>query len=133
MIRSAFLAGFFLYFPAISPADPALCGQTNCPHDFQLVSVSAGKSYGLLLAAPKPGCWKVRFRVETAAHGFLGQTPPLAPGEVAVVRMGRGFAEGPHALSIAAEGCNVAPSVARRVTLAKQSPDHGARASGPGF
>ena len=129
MIRSAFLAGVFLSLPAMSAADPAVCLRANCAHDFQLASVSASKSYGLLLAAPKYGCRKVRFRVETASQAFLGHTPPLAPGEVAVVRMGPGFAEGPHALIIAAEGCNAAPSIARRVTLAKLSPDHGARAS----
>jgi len=132
MIRSAFLAGICLSCPVVLPADPALCARANCAYDFQLASVSETKSYGLLMAAPRTGCGHVRFRVETAAHGFLGRTPPLAPGEVAVVRMGPGFAEGVHALTIMAEGCSTAPSLVRRVTLDKPSPDHGVRSSGNG-
>jgi hypothetical protein len=131
MLKSAFAAGFALFvFNTSAPpvlADPLRCARTICPNVFHLTSVSATKSYGLLLGAPEDGCRRVRYRVETGARDFLGHTPPLAPGEVAVVSMGQGFAEGTHALTIAAVGCDQAPALARRVTLKKLSPDHGWR------
>lgn len=132
MKKTAFLAGFFLLFPYPLAADPVDCSQKECRQVFHLLSVSEGKSYGILLAAPETGCGRVRFRVETLGRVFLGHTPPLAPGEVSVVRIGRGFDAGQTTLTIAAEGCTTPPAYMRRVTLAKPSPDHGARAAGLG-
>lgn len=127
-MKSFLLAGFALFLPSCLLADPSICGTIPCGQVFQLTSLSESRSYGLLLAAPDAGCRRVRYRVETPSDGFLGHTPPLGPGEVAVVRMGRGFSAGPHPLIIAAEGCKFGPSLTRRVTLAKLSPDHGWRA-----
>ncbi|NJS38872.1 MAG: hypothetical protein HC783_07465 [Rhodobacteraceae bacterium] len=76
--------------------------------------MSEATSYGILLAAPAKGCLRVRFRVETAAQGFLGHTPALRPGEVAVVRIGQGFTEGETMLRIVAEGCATLPALVRR-------------------
>ncbi len=129
MLKSAFAAGLALLFATPALADPVACRSSICPSLFALASVSDGKSYGILLAAPKTGCRRVRYRVETLSREFLGHTPPLAPGAVAVVRMGMGFSEGVHPLRITAEGCSVAPALTRRVTLRKASPDHGWRAS----
>ncbi len=126
-MKIACLAGFVLLF-ANSPAADA-CPEAVCRLSYPLASVSAGKSYGLLLAAPESGCVRVRFRVESLARGFLGHTPALGPGEVFVVPIGRGFAEGQTLLSIVTEGCVAPPALVRRVTLAKPSPDHGARAA----
>lgn len=100
-----------------------------CPTTVSLSSLSEQQSYGLLLAAPETGCRRVRFRVEEAGV-LLGQTPPLGPGELAVVRLGRGFPKGQVRLRIAAIGCDRPPAAMRRVTLAKMSPDHGWRAAG---
>lgn len=82
-----------------------------------------------MLAAPEAGCRRVRFRV-VGDGVLLGQTPPLAPGELVVVRLGRGFPAGQVQLRIAAIGCDQPPAALRRVTLAKMSPDHGWRAAG---
>jgi hypothetical protein len=129
MFKSACAAGIALLFATPILADPNLCRRGICPGVFSLSSVSDSKSYGLLLAAPKTGCRRVRYRVETWSRDLLGKTVPLAPGEIAVVRMGIGFAEGVHSLRITAEGCTAAPALTRRVTLRKTSPDHGWRAS----
>lgn len=91
-------------------------------------SVSDSRSYGLLIAAPDSGCRHVRFRVE-GAGSLLGQTPPLAPGELAVVRMGRGFPAGENLVTVASVGCDAHPAAWRRVVLAKLAPDHGWRAA----
>jgi hypothetical protein len=107
----------------------ATCDAKGCPTPFDLTSTSESRSYGVLIAAPDVGCRRVRFRVETKDAGFLGHTPPLAPGELGVVRVGRGFAAGEHPLTIASEGCETPPAATRRVTLAKLSPDHGWRAA----
>jgi hypothetical protein len=112
----------------------ALPASAGCPHTacptaaFNLASVSDQRSYGILIAAPESGCARVRFRVFGAADRFLGHTPPLRPGELAVVRLGRGFSAGEHRLTIASVGCAAPPAATRRVTLAKLSPDHGWRA-----
>lgn len=132
MNQAAFTAGFFLLFPPVLSADPVACVQRDCRQTYLLASVSERKTYGILIAAPDAGCARVRFRVETQARGFLGHSPPLAPGEVTVVRLGRGFAEGDTALTIVPEGCASPPALMRRVTLAKPSPDHGARAARAG-
>jgi hypothetical protein len=110
-------------------AEPVSCGQSVCPTTISIASASEQRLYGLLLAAPETGCRHVRFRVEGTGV-FLGQTPPLEPGELAVVRLGRGFPEGQVRLWIAAIGCDRPPAAMRRVTLAKMSPDHGWRAAG---
>ena len=127
MKRIAIVAALAVLSASRLFADP--CHQNACRQVFPLASVSEVKSYGILLAAPDQGCVRVRFRVETAARGFLGHTPPLAPGEMSVVRIGHGFAEGQTLLRIVAEGCATAPALVRRVTLAKGSPDHGARSA----
>jgi len=129
-MKIACLAALLVLCPPALAADP--CPNGGCRQIFPLASVSAHKSYGLLLRAPETGCARVRFRVETAASGFLGHTPALAPGEVFIVRIGRGFAEGQTLLRIVAEGCVTPPALVRRVTFAKASPDHGARAAAAG-
>ncbi|WP_374431279.1 hypothetical protein [Tabrizicola sp.] len=129
MSKSLLAAGLVLALSPPLAADPATCGWNACPTTISLTSVSAQRSYGLLLAAPEAGCRRVRFRVEGAGV-VLGQTPPLDPGELAVVRLGRGFPAGPVRLRIAAIGCDSPPAATRRVTLAKLSPDHGWRAAG---
>jgi hypothetical protein len=132
MKTAALLAGVALIWATAALADQIPCTDQTCRQVFHLTSVSETKSYGLLLAAPAQGCARVRFRVETLARVFLGHTPALAPGELAIVRIGHGFAEGGTELLIAAEGCPSPPALMRRVTLAKRSPDHGARAAGVG-
>ena len=109
-------------------ANDRTCQPSDCRTAFLMSSTSDMRSYGLLLEAGAD-CHRVRFRVEMAGQGFLGHTPPLGPGERAVVRMGRGFANGQHLLIITPEGCASAPVLARRVSLAKTSPDHEAQAA----
>jgi hypothetical protein len=130
MAHAFLLAGLALALsvPALSKAET--CKTRGCPTAVSFASVSDSRSYGLLIAAPDSGCRHVRFRVEDASAGFLGHTPPLAPGELAVVRMGQGFPAGENQVTIASIGCDVPPAATRRVTLKKQSPDHGWRASG---
>lgn len=128
MFKSLLLAGFLLAFPAVAPAGDR-CPRQGCPVAVHFASVSDSRSYGLLIAAPETGCRRVRFRVE-GGGAFLGQTPPLRPGELAVVRLGRGFPKGQNLVTVAAVGCNARPAATRRVTLAKVSPDHGWRAVG---
>jgi hypothetical protein len=110
-------------------ADPGDCGPQSCRSAFWLSSTSDLRRYGVLIAAPDSGCRRVRYRVETEAAVFLGHTPPMRPGDLALVRMGPGFSPGEHALTLVAEGCAARPAAMRRVTLAKSSPDHGWRAA----
>lgn len=128
MVKSFTILGLALFFSLPVAAEPGPCKDQPCTQEFALESASAERSYGVLIAAPDTGCLRVRYRVESVEHGFLGHTPPLAPGESAVVRMGNGFAEGVHALTIAPEGCQKSPALARRVLLHKHSPDHAWRA-----
>jgi hypothetical protein len=128
MAKIILLAGLCLSIASSAMADDASC-RASCQTSYRMTSLSATRAYGLLIAAPDTGCRHVRFRVQDLAAGFLGQTPPLAPGELAVVRMGRGFATGDHVLTIASEGCVARPAATRRVTLTKHSPDHGWRAA----
>jgi hypothetical protein len=123
------LAGLFLPWPAIAQPVNEDCRQHGCPVSVSFASVSDSRSYGLLIAAPDIGCRRVRFRVEGAGQVFLGHTPPLLPGELAVVRMGRGFPEGVNRVTVASVGCDAHPAATRRVVLAKASPDHGWRAA----
>lgn len=129
MFRSLLAAGLAGLLSCPAFCEPQPCGRATCPALFHLSSSADSRTYALLLAAPEAGCPRVRYRVETASQVFLGHTPPLAPGEVAVVRLGAGFAEGVHVLHIAALGCATGPVLARRVTLRKASPDHGWRAA----
>ncbi|NJM82775.1 MAG: hypothetical protein HC844_09965 [Tabrizicola sp.] len=123
------LAGLFSLAAHMSLAEePAWRGESG-PTLYRLTSVSDQKAYGLLLAAPAESCKRVSYRVADASGGHLGHTPPLLPGELAVVRMGRGFSEGEHLLRIEARGCAAGPAASRRVVLAKTSPDHGWRAA----
>ncbi len=124
------LAGLGLALIAGDPvlADHVDCSRAACPFDVALVSFAAERSYGLLLQAPASGCRRVRYRVETPGHDLLGKTAALRAGEIAVVRLGPGFAKGTHRLVVRAEGCGQAPVHARRVTLRKLAPDHGWRA-----
>lgn len=128
MTKAIFFAGLCLVLPLSAHAENTDC-HAACPTAYHLTSQSETRSYGLLIAAPDTGCRHVRFRVEDEAAAFLGHTEPLAPGELGFVRMGRGFSAGDHLLTIAAEGCHARPAATRRVTLAKQSPDHGWRAA----
>ncbi len=132
MKQAAFIAGVFLLFPAVLSADPVACLQRDCRQTYNLASTSERKAYGILVAAPDKGCVRVRYRIETLARVFLGHSPALAPGELFVVRIGHGFAQGHTPLTIIAEGCVTPPALLRRVTLAKSSPDHGARAARSG-
>jgi hypothetical protein len=125
MSRAFLLAGLCLAFPLVAVAEDRVCPGQACPLSYSLTSTSETRRHDLLIAAPETGCHRVRFRVEGVVAGFLGHTPPLAPGELALVRVGRGYAAGDHQLTIAAEGCSVPPAATRRVTLAKLSPDHG--------
>ena len=126
-MKSAFaLAGLLLAAPV--PVSSEVCGAKGCPTAVPFASTSGNRSYGLLVAAPETGCHHVRFRIEGAKARLLGQSPPLAPGELAVVRMGRGFPEGQNWVTIASVGCDTPPAAVRRVTLAKAGPDHSWRA-----
>jgi hypothetical protein len=134
MKRLLLLAGWLVLLPVSLVADPipdaSDCAGEGCPFSVNLRSASDRGLYGLLIAAPDSGCWRVRFRVETDAGSFLGQTPPLSAGELAVVRFGQHFSQGDHALTIASDGCETQPAATRLVTLRKSSPDHGWRAAG---
>jgi hypothetical protein len=128
------LAAWLAMSPLSLAADPipqaSHCTGATCPARFNLSAVSDLGRYGILIAAPDSGCNRVRFRIEIEGGGFLGQTPPLAAGELAVVRFGQRFARGDHALTIAADGCDTLPAATRLVTLQKASPNHGWRAAG---
>jgi hypothetical protein len=129
MILRILLAGLCLVVSLSASAEPLSCLGSACRASYSLTSTSMTRSYALLIVAPESGCRRVRFRIEGEGAVFLGHTPALAPGEVAVVRLGSGFSEGMHPLRIASEGCNARPALTRRVTLRKSSPDHGWRAS----
>jgi hypothetical protein len=128
MTRVFLLAGLVLAFPVPAQAEEAKCHLKGCALAVSFLSVSDSRSYGILIAAPEGRCRHVRFRVEGEGN-LLGQTPPLAPGELAVVRMGRGFPAGDNLVTVASVGCDVQPAAWRRVVLAKLAPDHGWRAA----
>lgn len=128
MFKSLPVAGLVVALLSPASAKPPVCDRTSCAVALSFSSVSEERSYGILIAAPDQGCRHVRFRVEGGGR-FLGQTPPLGPGELAVVRLGTGFATGKTRLLIAPVGCNQPPAAALRVVLAKVAPDHGWRAS----
>ena len=124
------LACLALAAPTFSDADSITCDGAGCFTAVPFASTSEGRSYGLLVAAPDAGCRHVRFRVQDDKARLLGQSPALAPGELAVVRMGRGFPEGRNWVTIASVGCDQPPAAIRRVILAKAGPDHSWRAQG---
>lgn len=129
MFRTACLAGLALLLATSAAADPPACRQGPCRQVFVLQSVAETRSYALLVVAPAAGCRRVRYRVETPVGRFLGHSSPLVPGEVAIVRLGSGYAAGIHDLRIVAQGCGPGPALTRRVTLQKAAPDHGWRAA----
>ncbi len=108
------LAGLLLALPALAQDAPLV-----------LTSASPATSYGVLVMAPDSGCPASRVVVRANGHSWKSAT--LAPGQLAVVRMGHGFAAGDHALAIETLGCDQPALAARRVVLAKLSPDHGWR------
>lgn len=124
------LAWLALATPTFSDTDSDRCDPRACATEVHFASTSEGRNYGLLVAAPDAGCRHVRFRVHGTNARVLGQSPPLAPGELAVVRMGRGFPQGQNWVTIASVGCGKPPSAIRRVILAKVGPDHSWRAQG---
>lgn len=126
MIRAFLIAGFVFAFPGPALAEESGCHLRGCTTAVSFASVSDSRSYGLLIAAPESGCRHVRFRVEEKGS-LLGQTPPLGPGELAVVRLGRGFPAGETRVTVASVGCDAHPAAWRRVVLAKLAPDHGWR------
>lgn len=130
MTKAFLLAGLTLAMSLPVQAGGDGCFLQGCPTAVQFHSVSEGRSYGLLIAAPESGCRHVRFRVMGRDAVFLGNTPPLAPGELAVVRMGMGFPAGENQVTVDSVGCNSPPSATRRVVLMKDAPDHGWRAAG---
>jgi hypothetical protein len=124
------LAWLALASPSLSDTADVVCDPRACATEVRFASTSEGRSYGLLVAAPDTGCRHVRFRVHGTNARVLGQSPSLAPGELAVVRMGRGFPQGLNWVTIASVGCDMPPAAIRRVILAKAGPDHGWRAQG---
>lgn len=130
-MRCAFaLAWLALASPSNSDIDSGGCRKPNCATSVQFASTSEDRSYGLLVAAPDGGCRHVRFRIHDDHARLLGQSPPLAPGELALVRLGRGFPQGSNLVTVASIGCDQPPAAIRRVILAKAGPDHGWRAEG---
>jgi hypothetical protein len=107
------------------------CENGGCgPLSVQLTSVSETARYGLLVTSPAEiTCGSVQFIITDPARGVVGQTRAMLPDEIAVVRIGQGYAAGEHALQILASGCPVRPDAVRRVRLGKTSPDHGWRAA----
>jgi hypothetical protein len=129
MPKAFLLVGFILAASPPAFADAEACHTRGCPTSVRFSSVSDSRSYGLLIAAPESGCRHVRFRVEDDRSGFLGQSPPLKPGELAVIRLGHGFPKGENQVTVASVGCETPPAATRRVTFNKTGPDHGWRAS----
>jgi hypothetical protein len=92
---------------------------------FLMSSTSEQVRYGLLVMSDED-CAQGRVTVQSGDAMWKSAT--LGPGEIAVVRMGNGFAVGAHALILNASGCIGVVHAARSVVLGKQSPDHGWRA-----
>jgi hypothetical protein len=116
-LRAA-LSGLLTFSPAFAARADAV-----------LLMASGGmpKSYGVLVEAPPSDCAHARF-VVSEGRQVLGHTPPLAPGDRAVVRMGARFDEGTHVLTVRATGCQAGTPALSRVVLGKRGPDHGWRA-----
>lgn len=127
MTKAFLLAALALASACPLPAET--CQLRGCPTPISFASVSDNRSYGLLLAAPDVGCRHVRFRILDDHARYLGQSPPLKPGELAIVRLGRGFPKGENQVTVASVGCDTPPAASRRVTFNKSGPDHAWRAS----
>jgi hypothetical protein len=104
----------------------ALAGPARAETVYLLSSSSETAAYGLLVVAPATGCAATRVLVQGPAGAWRSRS--LRPGEVAVVRMGRGFRPGDHRLVLSGTGCGDSPWPVRRVVLGKAGPDHGWRA-----
>lgn len=119
--RAGVLAAFF-------GATPVFCQTLADPGStYVLRATSDTRSYGLWVSAPEDNCRMVRYAVRSGAT-LLGHSPPLRPGDGAVIRIGRGFSVGEHVLDVtgigAGIGCDAPPAETRRVLLGKTSPDH---------
>ncbi|MCB6177365.1 hypothetical protein LHP98_04380 [Rhodobacter sp. Har01] len=105
----------------------------SAAEDLVFTSYSEARAYGLVLTAPASGCPALRYKLVGALGAVLGRSPLLSPGEIAVVRIGRGFPEGANSLKIVTQGCAASPRAAlvplavRRIAVGKASPDHGWR------
>jgi hypothetical protein len=128
-----FCLGLLALLLNIVPASarPVPCDGGVCmPVTFRLTSLSETARYGLLVTSPTEiACGSVQFILSDAGGGVVGRTQALHPGEMQVVRIGRGYPAGDYALQITASGCPVAPAHVRHVRLGKPSPDHGWRAA----
>ncbi len=111
----------FLAWVSLWLASPALSEDAG----FVLTSTSASTSYGVLVMAPDTHC--AASRVVLSSDEGTWKSATLAPGELAVVRMGAGFSPGDHRVTMRVLGCDQRAIAARRVTLKKHSPDHGWR------
>jgi hypothetical protein len=128
-LRLGLLALFLNSFAMMAVAGSCESGRCG-PLSVQLTSVSETARYGLLVTSPAEiACGSVQFIITDPARGVVGQTRAMLPGEMAVVRIGQGYAAGEHPLQILASGCPVQPRMVRRVRLGKPSPDHGWRAA----
>ena len=120
-MKALFLSGFCAAV-AVSTAVSAE-PQKRSATDFVLTASSDLRSYGVWVSAPEKGCRVVRYVVASAGR-TLGHSPPLRPGDGALIRIGRGFAMGDHVLDVTGIGCDAPPAEARRVLLGKTAPDH---------
>ena len=109
---------------AFAVSDPVCAEpQKQSETDFVLTASSDLRSYGVWVAAPDNGCRVVRYVVASAGR-TLGHSPPLRPGDGALIRIGRGFAMGDHVLDVTGVGCDFPPETARRVIIGRAGPDH---------
>jgi hypothetical protein len=127
------LLGLLLAAPAVR-AEPPSCdlGSYCAAHQsIAFYSVNDGKPYAILLRAPESlACPDVRYRLIDAEARLVGDTPPLAQGQIAVLRIGQDYARGPHSLTVMTEGpCEARPQLLRPLRLNKPSPDHSWRSN----
>jgi hypothetical protein len=88
-------------------------------------NASAGARYGLVLTTPPPAvCQAARVHVSWAGPGPAAAQESLPGGETRVLRLGQGFAAGPHALRVQVLGC-AGTSHLRLVRLGRPGPGHG--------
>jgi hypothetical protein len=123
MFRSLLLGALCAFSPFLPHTAGASDERVQTSHPYILTATAAIHRYGIWLVAPDHGCRPVRYVV--SLHGRrLGFSAPLHAGQGEVVRIGKGFSAGLHALDITGLGCDRPPALARRVLLAKTSPDH---------
>lgn len=120
-MKALFCAGVCVAIALSGPVSAET--QKRSETDFVLTASSDLRSYGVWISAPAEGCRIVRYVVASAGR-TLGHSPPLRPGDGALIRIGRGFAMGDHVLDVTGIGCDDPPAEARRVLLGKSSPDH---------